>query len=103
MFKKGLERARQAAALRIACDRHPSDPVAVAYTTTSTQELHTRPADVALLSQPLTRSMPKVVALKEIRHDEQRFNLEDVCAFLLAREPQQLIRSYGKAREGTRP
>ena len=30
--------------------------------------------------------MPKVVALKEIRHDEQRFNLEDVCAFLLARD-----------------
>ena len=34
--------------------------------------------------------MPKVVALKEIRHDEQRFNLEDVCSFLLARNVDNL-------------
>ena len=44
--------------------------------------------------------MPKVVALKEIRHDEQRFNLEDVCAFLLARDLDNLSDRMAKlARE----
>ena len=34
--------------------------------------------------------MPRVVALTEIRYDEHRFNLEDVCAFLTDRDLYKL-------------